>query len=299
VLTSNSGKDFATRLAGSLDLDVVDVETMIFSDGESKVRIPIPLDKKDVILVHSTHPPVDRHIMQLFFILSKVSRTANSTILIIPYLAYARQDREFLEGEVISIGTIADIICSYRIDALMTFDAHSMLALSYFKSQVYNLSAIPLLARYFKDMGLDPSGIVAVSPDTGGAARAEEFASILKCRSIVLRKSRDRVTGDVSIDTSSIDVDALNDKVAIIVDDMISTGSSVIKTIESIKRLCKEVYVTCTHALLLEDAYNRIIGAGATDIIASNTVPSHVSRVDVSYIAGMKLRDMLKSRIVR
>ena len=299
MLTSNSGKDFATRLAGSLDLDVVDVETMIFSDGESKVRIPIPLDKKDVILVHSTHPPVDRHIMQLFFILSKVSRTANSTILIIPYLAYARQDREFLEGEVISIGTIADIICSYRIDALMTFDAHSMLALSYFKSQVYNLSAIPLLARYFKDMGLDPSGIVAVSPDTGGAARAEEFASILKCRSIVLRKSRDRVTGDVSIDTSSIDVDALNDKVAIIVDDMISTGSSVIKTIESIKRLCKEVYVTCTHALLLEDAYNRIIGAGATDIIASNTVPSHVSRVDVSYIAGMKLRDMLKSRIVR
>jgi len=299
VLTSTSGKDFATRLADPLDLDVVEVETRVFSDGESKVRIPVPLDKRDVILVHSTHPPVDRHMMQLFFILSKVSKVAKSTILIIPYLAYARQDREFLEGEVISIGTIADIVCSYMIDALITFDAHSMLALSYFKSQVYNLSAIPLLAGYFKDMGLDSSGIVVVSPDAGGAARAEEFASILECRYIVLRKSRDRVTGDVSIDASSIDIDALKNKVAIIVDDMISTGSSVIKAIESIKGLCKEVYVTCTHALLLGDAYDRIIGAGATDIIASNTVPSHVSRVDVSYIASMKLRDILKSRIVR
>jgi ribose-phosphate pyrophosphokinase len=301
VLSAESSKELASCLASRLDAELVDVDVKVFPDGESKVRIPKQLEGKDVVVVHSTHPPVDKHMMQLFFILSKVSRVAASTIVFIPYLGYARQDREFLEGEVVSISTIADIICSYNIKALITFDAHSMLALSYFKVPVHNISAIPLLADYFlKHVSIDLSNTVAVSPDAGSASRVEEFARLLKCKYIVLKKSRDRVTGEVRIDEHSISKDNLKDKVAIIVDDMISTGSSVITAIDNLKRSeCKDIYVTCTHALMLNDAYKRILDAGARDVIASNTVPSPASKVDVSDLAGKEITSILATHIAK
>ncbi len=291
MLATEPCKELASNISARLGSRLVDVEIRVFPDGESKVRIP-DITNGIALVVHSTHPPVDRHMMQLFFILSKVSRVASNIILLIPYLGYARQDREFLDGEVVSIKTIADIISSYNIKAMLTFDAHSMLALSYFKMQVHNISAIPLLADYFiNDIKVDASSTIAVSPDAGGASRVEEFGSIVGCRYIVLKKSRDRVTGEVRIDMDSISTTIdFKDKVAVIVDDMISTGSSVVTAIDALKKLgCNDIYVTCTHALLLDDAYKRILDHGARDIVASNTVPSIASKVDVSELASKNI----------
>ncbi len=292
MLATEHSRELASNISDRLGSRLINVEVRIFPDGESKIRIPDDITNDIALVVHSTHPPVDRHIMQLFFILSKVSRVASSIILLIPYLGYARQDREFLEGEVVSIKVIADIISSYNIKAMLTFDVHSMLALSYFKMQVHNISAIPLLADYFiNDIKVDASNTIAVSPDTGGASRVEEFASIIGCKYVALKKSRDRVTGEVRIDmdSTSTTID-FKDKVAVIVDDMISTGSSVVTAIDAIKGLgCKDIYVACTHALLLDNAYKRILGAGARDIVASNTVPSIASKVDVSELASKNI----------
>ncbi len=296
-------KGIADILAGNEHTRLVDVDLRVFPDGESKIRIAEPLDGEDVVVVQSTYPPVDTHTMQLFFMLSKVSKVASRVVAVIPYLGYARQDREFLAGEVVSIETIAGIISSYGIDAIVTFDAHSRLALSYFTIPVHNISAVPLLAEYFKDRlaeeGVDVDDVVSVSPDAGGVERAEAFARILRCNSIALRKSRDRITGSVNIDYDMLNKmkDTLNGKIAIVVDDMISTGSSVVEAARALLGYgCKRVHVTCTHALMLNGALEKIKESGASDVAATNTIPNKVSRiVDVAPLAASALLSILNS----
>lgn len=308
ILAGPASKDMAKGIADILADDdehtrLVDVDLRVFPDGESKIRIAEPLDGDDVVVVQSTYPPVDTHTMQLFFMLSKVSRIASRAVAVIPYLGYARQDREFLPGEVVSIETIAGIISSYGIDAIVTFDAHSRLALSYFTIPVHNISAIPLLAKYFKDRlveeGIDADDVISVSPDAGGASRAEAFAGILQCNSIALRKSRDRMTGSINIDYDMLSKmkDALNGKVAIVVDDMISTGGSVAEAARALLGYgCKRVHVACTHALMLNGALERIKESGASDVVATNTIPNKVSRIiDVAPLAASTLLSILNS----
>ncbi|MEM0496135.1 MAG: ribose-phosphate pyrophosphokinase [Candidatus Nitrosocaldus sp.] len=307
IVAGPASKDMAKGIADTLagkdeHARLVDVDLRVFPDGESKIRIADALDG-DVVVVQSTYPPVDTHMMQLFFILSKVSRVASRTVTVVPYLGYARQDREFLAGEIVSIDAIARIISSYAIDALVTFDAHSTLALSYFTIPVHNISAVPLLAEYFKKRlvgeGVEAKDVVSVSPDAGGADRAEALADMLHCNSIALRKSRDRITGAVKIDHEMLSKmrDDLNGKVAIVVDDMISTGSSVVEAVRALLEYgCKRVYVACTHALMLDGALERIREGGASDVVATNTVPNKVSKtVDVAPLAASAVLSILRS----
>ncbi|MEM0029977.1 MAG: ribose-phosphate pyrophosphokinase [Candidatus Nitrosocaldus sp.] len=307
ILAGPASKDMAKSIADMLAVTdehtrLVDVDLRVFPDGESKIRIADALDGDDVVVVQSTYPPVDTHMMQLFFILSKVSRVASRTVTVVPYLGYARQDREFLAGEIVSIDAIARIISSYGLDALVTFDAHSNLALSYFTIPVHNISAVPLLAEYFKKRlageGVEAKDVVSVSPDTGGASRAEALADMLHCNSIALRKSRDRITGAVKIDHEMLSKirDDMKDKVAIVVDDMISTGSSVAEAVRVLLEYgCSKVYVACTHALMLDGALERIKESGAVDVVATNTIPNKkVSRiVDVAPLAASTVLSIL------
>ncbi len=308
ILAGPASKDMAKGITDTLagkdeHVRLVDVDLRVFPDGESKIRIAEPLDGDDVVVVQSTYPPVDTHMMQLFFMLSKVSRVAASAVAVIPYLGYARQDREFLAGEVVSIDAIARIISSYGIDALITFDAHSSIALSYFTVRVHNISAVPLLAEYFKNKlageGVEAKDVVSVSPDAGGANRAEALADMLHCNFIALRKSRDRITGTIKVEHDMLrDMrDGLKGKVAIVVDDMISTGSSVAEAVRALLEYgCERVYVACTHALMLDGALERIRESGADDVVATNTIPNRVSRiVDVAPLAASAVLSILSN----
>jgi ribose-phosphate pyrophosphokinase len=122
-----------------------------------------------------------------------------------------------------------------------------------------------------------------VSPDLGGAARAEEFAKFYGTDFIALKKQRDRKTGKVEIMTS--DLDGVRGRDLVLVDDMISTGGSIVKATEFLKRQkCGRVYVACTHALLIDNAERKIRKAGISGIISTNTIPGNTSVVDVSGI---------------
>ena len=277
VVTGPGSFDLANNIAKSLQAQLAVASLRIFSDGESSIRLGKV--QKNCIIVQSTHPPTDRHIMQLLMMAKKcMDDGAQDVCAVIPYLAYARQDRAFLEGEVVSIALVAKLFETIGIKHLITVDIHSQLAMSYFQS-IHNVSSIRLLADYAANMKLrDP---IAVSPDAGGTNRAQEFARHLNIDFISLKKSRHRLTGEVTID-ESIDLD-LSKRDAILIDDIISSGGSVIKAAEVLRKLeVGRVYAMCAHALLIQDAAEKINSAGVNDIISTNSVPGEYSKVELS-----------------
>ena len=148
-----------------------------------------------------------------------------------------------------------------------------------------NVSVVSNLANYIKKLKLkDP---LVVSPDQGGKERAGEFADALKTDFIALKKHRDRKTGKINIITTKASV---KDRDLVLVDDMISTGGSIIKATQFLKKQkCRRIYVACTHGLFVNGAEKKIKQAGVTQIISTNTIPTNSSKVDVSRMLAESL----------
>ena len=286
VIGGGASKDLARRLARRLRAVYIETETKIFPDGESKITLQKIPKKSVVLIVQSTYPPVDTNLLQALSIISQVRKISSRTYAIIPYMGYARQDKQFLSGEVITMSVVAKMLQSAGAKKVIVVDIHSNTALNHFNIPTENISAIPELAKYFKKLNL--KNPLVVSPDAGGSSRSKKFASLLKSDFIVLKKHRDRKTGRVSIQTTKADVQG---KDLIIVDDMISTGGSVIKAAQFLKKQkCKRVFVACTHGLLVGDAEKKIRKAGVSRIISTNTIPGNTSKVDVSGILAKSVQ---------
>ena len=201
-------------------------------------------------------------------------------------MGYARQDRQFLSGEVVTMSIVAKMIQAAGAKKVIAVDIHSNTALKHFKIPKENVSAIPELAKYFKKMKL--KNALVVSPDMGGSLRAKKFAGLLNIGFIALKKSRNRNTGKILIQSSKVNV---RGKDLILVDDIISTGGSIIKAAQFLKRQkCKRVFVACTHGLFVGDAEKKIKKAGVSRIISTNTIPRNTSKVDVSGVITESIR---------
>jgi len=286
VIAGSASKDLGKRIARRLKAPYVEAKTRVFPDGESKItfgRIP----KNSVILVvQSTYPPVDTNLLQALSIISQARKVSSKIYAIIPYMGYARQDRQFLSGEVVTMSIVARMLKSAGAKKIIVVDIHSKIALNHFKIPKENVSAIPELAKYFKKMKLKDA--LVVSPDMGGALRAKKFASMLQMNFIALKKSRNRNTGKVVIQSSKVDV---RGKDLILVDDIISTGGSIVKAAQFLKRQkCKRVFVACTHGLFVGDAEKKIKNAGVSCIISTNTIPRNTSKVDISGVIADSIR---------
>lgn len=287
VIAGPASTDLAEKIARRLGAQLVTAELRIFSDGESKIKMGRA--GKNCVIVQSTHPPTDTHLMQALMMARKCADDgARDICAVIPYLAYARQDRAFLEGEAVSIALVAKLLEAAGARHVVTADIHSQLAMSHFAS-MQNVSSIPLLADYASKMKVYRP--VVVSPDAGGADRAIQFAKRLKADVVVLKKSRDRTTGEVTVD-EKLEID-VSGRDAILVDDMISSGRSIIKAAELLrKKDAGKVYAMCAHALLIGEAAQKVKSAGVEDIISTNSVPSEYARVDLSpaIVEALKFR---------
>jgi ribose-phosphate pyrophosphokinase len=247
--------------------------------------------KKNCVIVQSTYPPTDRHLLQTLMMIKKCTDDDAADICtVIPYMAYSRQDRAFQGGEVISMELIAKLLEAAGNKRLITIDIHSPLALSYFSIDVQNISSIPLLANYAaSNMKLNRA--VVVSPDAGGIKRAYEFAKILGSDSIALKKCRDSNSGEVFID------DNLERNIAerdvILVDDIITSGGTIAKACQVLKKNnADKIYTMCVHALLVKEAAEKIRAAGVKEIISTNSIPSPYAKVDISPIVSANLRSL-------
>ncbi len=286
VVSGNASSDLARRIARRLKAPYIKTEKKIFPDGESKITISQIPKKSTVIVVQSTYPPVDSNLLELLSIVSKVQKYSSKVYAVIPYMGYARQDREFLGGEIVTIGVIGKLLKAAGVKKILTVDIHSKLALKELKISSENVSAMEVLVKHFKKMKMKEP--LVVSPDMGGQERAEKFANLLKIDFIALKKHRDRKTGKVNILSGKVNV---KNRDLILVDDMISTGGSIVKSTQFLKKQrCRRVFVACTHALLVNDAAKKIKNSGVSQIISTNTIPGESAKVDVSRVISDALR---------
>ena len=287
VLPGPASQNLANRLASELKAKFIPVVFKKFPDGESYVRIESDVQGEDVAIVQTTSPPQDERMMQLFLTASAAKDNgAKKITAVVPYFAYSRQDKIFLPGEAFSAKTVVDLLKASGVTQIITVNAHNPTALKHFTIPTKDLSAIPLLAKHFVDEGFE--GAVSLSMGKKGLATAKEAASVLKGAADYVPTQRDRHTGKATIEEKPLNVKG---KVAIIFDDIISSGGTMIKAVAHTKRQgANKVYAACVHPLLIADSKEKIIQNGADAIIGTDSVPSPVSVVSVAPVIAEALR---------
>jgi len=279
IIAGNSSEELARKVSKKIKANLIKSELKVFPDGESKITLKGKFSKNKTIVIQSVYPPVDSNLIQLLSMISKAKENSNEVIAIIPYLGYARQDREFLPGEIVTMKVLGSLFKGVGLSKIIVVDIHSKIGLKQFKIKSENLTAIPDLVKHFKKIKMENPLIV--SPDQGGKERAEKFAKESNLDFIALQKFRDRKTGKVKIKNG--DLNDVKGRDLILVDDMISTGGSIVKATEFLKKQkCKRVFVACTHALLINNAEKKIRDAGVTKIISTNSIPGKTSVVDIA-----------------
>ena len=281
IISGKSSENLAKELSKKVKGNFVKSEIRIFPDGESKITLIGKISGKKSIVVQSIYPPVDTNLVQALSLITKAKENSSEVIAVIPYMGYARQDREFLPGEIVTMKVLGKLFKGAGASKIIVVDIHSLIGFKHFSIKTKNVTAIPDLVKYFKKLSL--KNPLVISPDQGGKERAKEFAKEFNSNYIALDKKRDKKTGKIKITTKN--TDEVENRDLILVDDMISTGGSIIKATQFLKKQkCKKIYVACTHALLMNDAEKKIKKAGVTSIISTNTIPGKTSKVDISKI---------------
>ncbi len=289
VLAGPASEELGRSLAEKLAFPLLGAEFRVFPDGETKFTLNEKVTGKTVFIVQSTHQPVDQHLFQLLLASHQLSERGAKVVAVVPYLAYARQDKEFLPGEGVSLGVVAHLMRSAGIHRLVTVDIHSAEGLALFSFPIYSVSAIPSLVEYTKST-LDLKDPVVVAPDFGASKRGEAFARLYGTKFLQLAKVRDRASGDVSVRDSKLEVKG---KEVLIVDDIISTGGTVRAAAEAASRQgAKQAVAICVHGLFVGDAIQKLSQASVSPIVCANTVPNRFSKVDIGEALASHLRTL-------
>ena len=287
IILGPASTELGERISELTNLEKVGVDQRTFPDGESYVRLLGDVQNEHVIIVQTTSAPQDTRIMQLAFIADAAKRNgARKVTAMVPYLAYGRQDKTFLQGENISVETVSAMLNAAGVDALVTVNVHAEDALKKFPFPARNLSAIPILAEYFLKKGYKRA--FALAPDKGAMYIAEQAQRILGGEAGHLEKKRDRHTGQTSQTALNINVKG---KTVIIFDDIISTGGTIVGAAKILRELgAVRVFAACVHPLLIGDAEKRILDAGVAEIVGTDSVPSHTSKVTLAPLLAKELQ---------
>lgn len=290
IVPGPASKELGAAISREIPCKKVDVEHKIFPDGESYLRIAGKVEGEDVVIVQSTYKPQDTHVFQLIS-LSRTARDlgAKRVVAVVPYLAYARQAERYREGEAVTSKIIAEMLEFSGVDLLITVDVHSEIALKSFRIRTKSLSSVPAVVNYIKNVkGIrDP---VVVAPDKEREQHVSLVAERLGTDYIYLTKQRDRLTGKVTTTIDDVSTTKVRGRDALIVDDIISTGDTMLNAINLIRKAgSRDIYAICTHPVLASGALEKLMGSGLKGIAATDTIPSPISVISVASIVASYL----------
>lgn len=303
IIGGSSSQDLAASVARELGEKLCYVETRKFPDGERYLRISESVENEEVTVIQSTGYPQDENLMELIFMIANLKDLgAKKVRVVVPYMGYARQEKRFNPGETISAKIVCEMIESAGADEFITFNIHEKCVLDFFNIPAINISAMPDIADYlnkkfFKKEDAKP---LIIAPDKGAYGFAQEISEIIGCDCTYLTKVRlgpDKVETkivDVRCDSESentVNVDSVKGMHAIIVDDIIATGGTIVNAINILKQYgASSVDVCCVHPILTNNGATRIYAAGANKIIGTNSLSSDTSRVSIASSIADALR---------
>lgn len=259
------------------------VEKKRFPDGEMYIRVPENLRDQDVIAVGNTR--TDEEILELLLLLDAIEEQKPSrTTMVVPYFGYSRQHMIYRDGESISSKVLMRAI-SYSVDRIITVDIHDEASFKYTDRECTDFKAAKTIAKAHRGHGID----LVVAPDDGALKRAEIVGNDLKTPSMFLHKKRINST---TVEYEKQDIDAKGKNI-LIVDDIISTGGTIMRSVEVLKAAgAKKVFVAATHGLFVNGAAQKISkitdGLSVTDTIMTDYSTMNVSDDVADYIGGIK-----------
>ena len=272
IFSGRANRPLADRICTFLNLSPGNIALRDFPVGEISCKIEEDVRGRDVFLIQSTCPPVNKNLIELLIMIDSCKRASAARITaVLPYFGYARQDRKD-EGRVpITAKLVANLITRAGADRALTMDLHAAQIQGFFDVPVDHLYAAPVLNGFFLDMGLKPDDIVIVSPDEGSIKRAVGHSKRLGGQIAIVdkRRSSPSETRQANIIGGPID-----GRVALMFDDMISTAGSICGAARMVDEAgASEVYVAATHGVLAGEAVSRLRDAPIKKIVLTDTIP--------------------------
>jgi ribose-phosphate pyrophosphokinase len=273
VFSGRANPALAEKIVAHLGDTLGRVSIADFPDGETMVKIEEDVRGGDVFIVQPTSPPVNQHLMELLIMLDCFKRaSATRMTVVLPYYGYARQDRKDTGRVPITAKLVADLIARAGANRVLALDLHAAQIQGFFDIPVDHLYAGPVINEYIRGLNIPMRDLVVLSPDEGSIKRALSHQKRLGGPAIAIvdkRRSSATETKQANLIGSP-----LENKVAVIFDDMISTGGSVVGAAHTAKlNGAREVYACATHGVLVGPAIEKLRDAPIKEIVLTDSIP--------------------------
>jgi ribose-phosphate pyrophosphokinase len=275
--------ELAARIADELGVALGEVELATFENGEAYCRYGESIRGADVFIVQSCAPPVNDHLMELLLMIEAARlASAHRVTAVMPWFPYARQDRKAAPREPISGRLVADLLQAAGADRVVTLDLHAGQIQGFFSVPVDHATALPLFARHLLSRGLRGAEVVAVAPDLGRVKLARRLSRLLECDVAVVAKDRPR--REVA-ETYEL-IGSVRGRTAILGDDMIVTGGTIVAAADTLLAAGAERVVTfATHGLFPGDALSRLAASDISELVVTDSVPIERASAKVTVLS--------------
>lgn len=269
VFSGRSHPALAERVSAYLGIPLGRAQLESFPDGEISLKLMDDVRGRDAFVLQSVSRRPNDYLMEVLILIDCLKRASAKRITaVMPYFAYARQDRKD-EGRVpITAKLVANMLTKAGADRILTIDLHAAQIQGFFDIPVDNLSGEPVITAYLKSQALDP--LVMVSPDIGNAKRARGYADHFGGELAIIHKRR--LSGSES--TSYQIIGDVRDRTVVMCDDMIATGGTIVQAIDLVRKAgARKVVVCATHGVLCGPAIDRLAAAEIDVLAITDTIP--------------------------
>ncbi len=297
LVSGTASQELAEEISRQSGIPLLERRIERFPDGELYVRLSESVRGRDAFIVQSTCAPVNDNLFELLLLLDTLRRASAGRITaIIPYYGYARQDRKSAGREPITAKLVANLLAAAGASRVLSVDLHSPAIQGFFDIGMDHTSAIPLLADHLR--ARLPRESVLVSPDTGGVKRVDTYARMLDLPIAILHKRRANAR---EVEIAAV-VGDVRGKVPVIVDDIIATGGTIRRAVDTLVAAGArpEVWVVATHGVLAGDAITNLSHPQIREIVVTDTIPINPAlRAELPKLHVVSVADLLASAIYR